>query len=194
MPRTYDQKKRRQSQAETRLKITEAAVRLHQRQGILATSMNDIAEEAGVGKVTVYRHFPDIEAVTQACSTHFFQHNPPPDPSPWRDIEEPELRLKKGLTDIYRWFAATQEMMTSVYAEARGLPIMAPYHAHWALMRDILAEPWQAGRRGSRKDKRLHAAIALAIEFDVWRKLTHDEGLNIDDAVELASRLVEKGK
>ncbi|MCY3633607.1 MAG: TetR/AcrR family transcriptional regulator [bacterium] len=47
----------------SRSAIIEAGQVLFLSQGIASTTMGDIAEEAGVSRVTVYRHFPDCGAI-----------------------------------------------------------------------------------------------------------------------------------
>lgn len=186
MKRPYELKERGARQDETRQKIVEAAIYLHQRQGIAATSMLDIAEQAGVGKVTVYRHFPDLDAMAGACSGLYFERNPPPDPTPWGSMKDPAERLRLGLADTYAWFSLTKAMMLSVYPEARDHPVMATYHTHWKLLSGILLAPWKAKGR----DKTLlQAAIALALDFDTWRTLTQVQGLTDQRAVDLMLRL-----
>lgn len=52
--------------AETRDTILQVARRLFIQQGYTATSIRQIAEEAGIGKATIYHHFPDKQAVILA--------------------------------------------------------------------------------------------------------------------------------
>ena len=59
MGRSYQLKRRAERQDETRQRIIEATIELHQTVGPAATTVTDIAQRAGVGRVTVYRHFPD---------------------------------------------------------------------------------------------------------------------------------------
>ena len=59
MSRPYKLKRRAERQDETRQRIIEATIELHQTIGPAATTITEIAERAGVGRVTVYRHFPD---------------------------------------------------------------------------------------------------------------------------------------
>ena len=35
--------------------------------GLLAVTMSQIAQEAGIGRATLYKYFPDVEAILQAC-------------------------------------------------------------------------------------------------------------------------------
>ena len=51
---------------ETYEKILSAAHRLFVQQGYTATSMRQVAEVAGIGKATIYHHFPDKQAILMA--------------------------------------------------------------------------------------------------------------------------------
>jgi len=106
-----------------------------------------VSERANIGRVTVYRHFPDEESLVGACSEQYFERHPLPDPAPWRSIPDPIARLRRGLRDTYAYHRETEPMMSRVIADARDLPIMAPYHAHWRRAVDILAAAWPAKRR-----------------------------------------------
>jgi AcrR family transcriptional regulator len=66
--RAYRMDKRAQDVAATRQDIVEAAVRLHGSVGPAATTVSAVAQEAGVTRLTVYRHFPDDTALFAACS------------------------------------------------------------------------------------------------------------------------------
>src|SRR5918999_1473717 len=95
--RPYRQKVRAEGKAETRQRIIEAAVALHLERGPAQTSMNAIAERAGVNRVTIYRHFPDARTLLEACSTHARRLNPPPDLDAWRRIDDPRRRTEAAL-------------------------------------------------------------------------------------------------
>ena len=81
MTRSYTLKQRATRRDEVRRRIIDAAVVLKQTMAPGDISMADVAEQAGVGRVTVYRHFCDLETLKKACSQRFFSLNPPPDPS-----------------------------------------------------------------------------------------------------------------
>ena len=66
--RTYRKTRRAELEEETRLRITKSAVALHEELGPAHTSISAVAEHAGVRRSTVYRHFPDDEALFAACS------------------------------------------------------------------------------------------------------------------------------
>jgi AcrR family transcriptional regulator len=51
---------------DTREKILQISAKLIIRQGYTATSVSQIAKETGIGKATIYHHFPDKQAIVQA--------------------------------------------------------------------------------------------------------------------------------
>jgi AcrR family transcriptional regulator len=184
--RPYQLKLRAERQDETRQRIIEATIALHQTIGPAATSVSDIAELAQVGRVTVYRHFPDEATLSRACSGRYFERHPLPDPQRWRVISDPRERLRTGLRETYAYHRATEAMVTRVLADARDHPVMAPYHDHWQRAADVLAGAWRL--RGRRRTV-LRAALALALSFDTWRTLVRQQGLSDEQAVELTLRL-----
>ena len=71
--RKYELKRRAADMAETRRRITEAAVELHGTIGPARTTVTAVAERAGVQRHTLYRHFPTDADLFEACSAHFFE-------------------------------------------------------------------------------------------------------------------------
>jgi len=186
MPREYVLKRRAELQERTRQRIIDAAIELHQTVGPRATTISEIAERAGVGRVTVYRHFPDEMALGLACSGKYFSEHSFPDLAAWGTIGEPAQRLRTGLRETYAYHRQTQAMTSHVLADGRHHPLMAPYHDYWSRAGEVLLEPWQA--RGSRKQL-LRAAIAVALSFDTWRTMAIEQQLRDDQAADLMFRL-----
>src|SRR6476660_401491 len=108
--RPYRMKRRAELEQATRRRITESAVALHGSLGPSRTSMSAVAEHAGVRRSTLYRHFPDEDALLDACSAHWAAANPPPDPSAWAGIADPAERLEVALADLYAYYGRTQAM------------------------------------------------------------------------------------
>jgi AcrR family transcriptional regulator len=136
----------------------------------------------------VYRHFPDEGALFAACSGHYFAQHPFPDIERWRRIPVPRDRLREGLVESYAWHGENGKMISMALAEARDLPIMAPYHRFWDSAAEALTEAWRP--RGRRRSS-LKAAIALALSFETHRTLTRDQRLTDGQAIELMLRLAE---
>jgi AcrR family transcriptional regulator len=190
--RPYRMKRRAELEEQTRRRITESAVALHQELGPAQTSISAIAERAGVRRSTVYRHFPDEDTLFAACSSHFRAANPPPDPRSWSSIESPAERTRTALGEVYAFYARTEAMYESLLRDEPLVPAverrLRDFHGYLRSIQDDLA----AGRRvRGRRAKYVRAAIGHAIAFPTWRSLTHEQGLGNDDAVELMCRLVD---
>ena len=189
--RKYEKKRRAEAEAQTRLRITESAVALHGSLGPARTSMSAVAEHAGVRRSTLYRHFPDERALFGACSAHWGEANPPPDPSRWRAIEDPGERLDAALAALYAYYRQTEGMLDKLLRDAPTLPavdeLLGGFRAFLAAATDLLMKG--RGLRGKARD-RTRAAIGHALAFRTWQDLTRTQGLDDETAAALMSRLV----
>lgn len=182
--RVYRMRRRAEQVDATRLRITEAAMRLHTTIGPASTSIAGVAEEAGVTRLTVYRHFPDIDSLFAACSRHWASLNPGPDPAAWRAIPGLEERARVALLALYRWFRSHSDELFPLYRDAQAVPAAArdAARASSARMADALVEGHE---RGGPDGRRLRAAAGHLVSFWAWRSLAIEQGLGDEDAVEL---------
>lgn len=189
--RKYELKQRAVEMAETRRRITEAAVELHGTVGPARTTLSAVAERAGVQRHTVYRHFSDEVTLFGACSAHYFTTNPWPDLGPWRAISDPRQRLARALDDLYDYYERTEPMLSNVLRDLELVdaiqPTIAPLQAYLAEAAEILAAAWPA--RGRRR-RILDAALRHATAFQTWRSLTAGDRISRADAIQLVSALV----
>jgi len=185
-------KRRAELEEQTRRRITESAVALHQELGPARTSISAIAERAGVRRSTVYRHFPDEETLFAACSSHWRAANPPPDPVAWAAIEDPGERTEAALGELYAFYSRTRPMYESLLRDEPHVPAverrLRDFYGYLETVRGILMSG--RARRGGAA-RRTEAAIGHALAFGTWQSLTQDQGLANDDAVALMSRLAE---
>ena len=189
--RPYRKRRRAELEAETRRRITESAVELHGTLGPSRTSMSAIAERAGVRRSTLYRHFPDEAAVFVACSTHWGEANPPPDPGAWAAIEDPDERLRTVLEELYAYYRRTEGMLANLHRDEALVPVVAQhfsrFHDFLAHARDILLQG--RGLRGQAR-RRASAAAGHALDFKTWRSLARENELDDREAAELMCRFV----
>jgi AcrR family transcriptional regulator len=189
--RPYRMKRRAEREEETRRRITESAVELHGTLGPARTSITAIADHAGVRRSTVYRHFPDEEALFAACSGHWRAANPVPDLARWAAVEDPDARLRQALGELYAYYRSTRAMMANILRDESASPLvarmLAGYYDYLAAARDVL----MAGRRlRGRPRLRTRAAIAHALAFPAWHSLAFEQELEDAEAAELMRRLV----
>jgi AcrR family transcriptional regulator len=191
--RRYELKERAVRQEETRQRIVEATVALHSELGPARTTVTEIARRAGVGRVTVYNHFPDDLALLGACSAHFVAGHPPPDPAAWSALADPDARLRTALAEIYAYYRENAAMLGNVARDAALVPALAEVLGrsgaaeHAQAMRDVLL----AGRglRGGVR-RRARATIGLALELATWQRLTGEGELSDGEAVEVMAAAV----
>ena len=184
--RPYRLSARAAKQAETRRRIVEAAIELHTTLGPAATTVQAIAERAGVTRPTVYAHFPDARSLFEACSGHVRATVPPPDPTAWGSISDPGARLETALRDLYGYYERLEPLLENVERDAAVMPTVAEMNAYRVRyleeVRDLLLEAW-APRRGARA--RLRRAVGHALEFRTWQSLVRRQECRTNDAVQL---------
>jgi AcrR family transcriptional regulator len=184
--RTYELKRRAERQEETRRRIVAAAVELHTTLGPSRTTVQAIAEKAGVTRPTVYAHFSDARSLLEACSGHIRATIPPPDPTPWRSIADPSKRLETALRELYGYYERLEPLLENVQRDAAVMPLVAEMNAYRARyleeIRHLLLQPW-ATRGGAKA--RLRRAIGHALEFRTWQSLVRRQGCATGEAVEL---------
>jgi AcrR family transcriptional regulator len=171
----------------TRGRITQAAVELHGTIGPAATTMSAVAELAGVTRATLYRHFPNEEALFTACSSDWLAANPRPEPSVWAAVADPAERLRAALDRLYAYYRSTERMRTNLLRDIAAVPerFRPGITGSSTTAVQVLEAGWPEG-----SDARLRAAaIGHAVGFETWRSLAN-EGLTDAEAAELMVRLV----
>ena len=189
--RTYTKRRRAELEAETRLRITEAAVDLHGSVGPARTTISAVAERAGVQRATVYRHFPDEEALFGACSAHWAAQHPLPDLAAWAATRDPDQRLAVALRDLYGWYEGASPMLERTTRDAPLVPAMQPAMDAFAAALAGAADVLLQGRheRGARR-RRVRATVGHALAFTTWRSLVVEQGLPVAEAVGVMTGLV----
>jgi AcrR family transcriptional regulator len=174
--RRYELKARAEAQEATRARIAAAAATLHGEVGVAKTTVSDIARRAGVQRLTVYNHFPDLATLLPACTAHWLSENPMPDLEQPLAIEDPAERLRAVLTALYGWYRHTAPMQRRVCGERSTVPELDAWMAQSS--DQLLAG--LADRLAVGVDHpRARPLIALALDFWTWQRL---DGEGLDDA------------
>jgi AcrR family transcriptional regulator len=191
--REYQLKERARQQAETRRRIIEAVVALHEEVGPARTTVVEIADRAQVSRPTVYSHFPDERSLITACSQHWSLANPRPDPAAWKQIANPRTRLRTALEQLYAYYAPRERMLSNVIRDSELIPSVseALQHMVGTYLQDA-AEALATGlERRQRDHRRQLAVLELALHFHTWQTLTRSGGLTNKEAAGLMAALVE---
>lgn len=170
--------------AETRARIVEAIMRLHEEVGPRNTTVSAIAARAGVERLTVYRHFKDESAMFAACSHRYLELNPPPDPAEWADEPDPAQRARRGLSDLYAFFGRTATMFEKIYRDLDEYVslrrIMEQFDAHLHRLADGLAAAWPRDTAVARRK----VILRHATKFATWQSF-EAEGVDNEEKIEL---------
>ena len=177
---------------QTRLRITEAAVRLHTTVGPSNTSISTVAEEAGVTRLTVYRHFPDLEHLFDACRGHWIGPPPAARTRP-PGSASPISRSGRGLAfdrPVRLVSARTPTTSSRSTGTRRRCPPRRPEQPGRAGPAGC-ADALVAGHAGGgRRGRALRAVAGHLTGYWTWRSLEIDQGLGPDETVDLAVRLL----
>lgn len=167
---------------ETRQRITEAAVRLHTSVGPSNTTISGVADEAGVTRLTVYRHFQDLDALFLACMGHWSAHNPLPDLAAWSAIEPLHDRARRAFAELYQWYAARDAELYPIYRDRSVMPESA--QAAMAAQTDAIAAAIVSAADEVGTVRR--AVARHLVDFWTWRSLVVERGLPVRSAAEAA--------
>jgi AcrR family transcriptional regulator len=170
--RKYELKARADKQEETRRRITEATVALHQEVGPAKTTVSEVARRAGVTRLTVYNNFPEERELFAACQGHWLELHPLPRLDPSEGAEA-------VLRSLYAWYRETARMAENVRRDRGSVPALD------ALMRDT-TDAQMAALAGALGGGPL---TALALDFWTWRRL-RSESLGDDEAAALMAGVI----
>jgi AcrR family transcriptional regulator len=187
MSRTYTLKRRAEQQAETRLRIVEAAVDLHGQFGPALTTLSMVAERAGVQRHTLYAHFPDERSLFMACSGLAMERDPLPDASAWRSIADRSERLRTGLGAIYAWYERNANLVGCVLRDGEFHPLTRE-------ISDLRFGPFMAAYEhvlGTKLNTRQRAMLQLALSFFTWRTLMRESALKPAAAARAMAHAIE---
>ena len=157
------------TEAETRQRIVEATVELHQTLGPAKTTIKAIAERAGVQRATVYNHFPDLQALFEACNAHYYERHP--------------------MRELYRWYQETETMLSVGIRDIDAVP-PAAREAFFGYFRHVARSLMTGRRERGRKRVRTAAAVGHAISFVTWHSLVREGSLTSEEAADLMEVMV----
>jgi len=186
--RPYRMQRRAAQVDETHLKITEAAVRLHTTVGPSQTSIAAVAEEAGVTRLTVYRHFADLDELFVACRAHWLARQPPPDPRRWPIVTDRDTRVRQALAELYGWYRDRGDELYTIYRDNASMPLTARQAR--ANENRQLGEALVAGFVQADGGRSLPAVARHLCDFGTWRSLAVGGGLDDREIVEIGVQLI----
>jgi AcrR family transcriptional regulator len=191
--RQYRQSVRAEKTASTRRRIVAAAIELHGTLGPANTSLSSVARKAGVSRPTLYSHFPDEASLFHACTMHWMNQDPPPDPAAWLEIDNSRRRVGTALSEIYSHYARNEQMIGNVFRDMYLVESMRSFNVplveeSFAAMTEVIASAFDDGADLAVRRK---AIVSVAINFHTWKSLVRVEGLTNAETADLMTHLIE---
>lgn len=169
---------RRQRSERSRAAIITATLNLLE-DGDFAPTAKKIAEEAGVGLRSFFRHFEDMDALFEAVDQHIRHHYETLFDRPYRD-DCLETRIADIVTDRSEAYERLKKMMLSTQAQLwRSQTLQKNYARNQKNLRNHL-EKWVPELKAVQTANR--ESVHAAASFEMWHRLRHHQKLNITDA------------
>lgn len=183
-PRKYHLGKRAESVEETRRRIIDATFALHAEKGVVATSMQDVAERADVALRTVYYHYPTIDALVAGCRTKVVAVLARPTPAIFEGLTTFEERIRRLVHELFAMYDRGGALIEVARCEQHEVAGLAEYVAdeaawHEALTREAL-RPFKPGSRAAQD-------VTALTDFYVWKACTQ-QNLTTRQAADLVYR------
>ncbi|GLV95147.1 MULTISPECIES: TetR/AcrR family transcriptional regulator [Streptomyces] len=126
---------------EVREAILDATAALVSEHGLRGVTMSQIAETAGIGRATLYKYFPDVEAILGAWHERQISHHLQHLTHVRDEAPDPGTRLEAVLTAYALMTAARGSHDADIAAYLHHGPHVAHAHEHLhGLIRDMIAE------------------------------------------------------
>jgi AcrR family transcriptional regulator len=193
MARSYRMKKRAEARDQTRERIIHATMQLHDEKGIAPTTFSEVAERAGVGVATVFRHFPKLGDLVRACGAHVWQEMRPPVPdgaaAVFAGLDTTPERMRRLVEEIDAFYARGALRLALAARDRDLLPELDQFLS--AVEAGIDAMVREALKEAKLSPRAIEVALAL-MSFPVWAALDR-LGLTAAERIRMRTDLLECG-
>ncbi len=165
-PRRYKLGKRAQFKEQTRRRIVGATFELHGEQGVVATSMQDVADRADVALHTVYRYFPRIDDLVKGCAQRVDEHMAPPGPDVFAGITERDERVRVFVSEMFAMYHRGARMLEVGHCDAAEVPALAAALETWAQHHEMFA---REALRPAKTTAQMRREILALTDYFAWK-------------------------
>ncbi len=147
--------------------------------GDLAPSAARVAEEAGIGLRTVFRHFDDMDSLYAEITATITEQVMPIVTAPYPD-QDWRANVRDMVRRRVRVFEATLPFRLAANIKRYQSPfLMGQYGKVVMLERELLLRLLPGAVQSDRINIE---ALCAALSFQSWRALRHDQGLSAEEA------------
>lgn len=147
-------------------KVLEAALRLFAEQGIDATSMDAIAARSGVSKATIYKHWPDKDALAVEVLAWLYRLDEEPKPIEHSTLRQ-DLITALSYRPLERHTKERERMMPHLIAYSARNPVFGKAWRSKVLSRHatLITQVLRAAIERGELDEKLPMDVAIAALF-----------------------------
>lgn len=191
--RPYHSPLRERQTAETRQLILESLAQVIAEHGASDFTIDSVAQQAGVATRTVYRHFPNRQALLDGLTAlldELFAALREAKQVPWlTDDDGDTADLLASLPDVMRWFDELEPLSTAMVLTANGGMLRSqPHDARTDQFRAIL-EP-ELERVDSGERDAVFAVVRHLLSSQTWFALRNEFGVDGETAGRTIARAV----
>ncbi len=156
--------------------------------GDLSPSAARVAEEAGIGLRTVFRHFDDMDAIYAEITSTITEQVMPIVMAPYPD-QEWRTNVRDLVRRRIRVFETTLPFRLAANIKRYQSPfLMGQYSRVVMLERELILRLLPGPVRADRINVE---ALCAALSFHTWRTLRHDQSLSAEDAGTVMGQMVD---
>ena len=185
-PRPYKLGKRAALKEQTRQRIVEATFELHSEKGVVATSMQDVADRADVALHTVYRYFPRIDDLVFGCAERVKTHMDPPDSGVFSSATAVDERVRVLVREMFSMHQRGADLIEMARCQQAEVPALAAALDFWTEHHEMMVAEALAPVKTSVSVRR--EVLALT-DFYVWKAFA-DRGISTRRAEAIVTETV----
>lgn len=182
--------------------IQEAALRVISRRGLAGATMQEIADEAGVAKGTIYLYFGSRDALLQRSAEvalsklletlEATMETPRPFAAQLRALIEAKLKFFDAQRDFFRLYVAVTQGELAPPSRARRRH-QAQYEVHLGRLAAFFGEARQRGDLAPLDPVRLALFVAEGMNAIILRRLSEEAPPPVESEVEWIVRTLTEG-
>jgi AcrR family transcriptional regulator len=190
-PRKYKMTKRAAAIEATRDRIVEATVAAHRDLGIQATSWDEIAQRAGVGVGTVYRHFRSLDELLPACGELVARTLALPDRKQLSGLfdgaRSTRQRIDRLVGEVFDLYERGAPFVENIRREREELPDLERWHRE---IEEVLDALTREALQPAEPDERGIAVVRALIDLSTWSAFK-ERGLTSEQTVQTIAELIQ---
>jgi AcrR family transcriptional regulator len=185
-PRAYSMNRRAAAVESTRKRIVQSAIDLYRRQGVLATTTEQVARRADVARATVLNHFGGSRGLTVAAVDAIADSLRVPGPAIFQSCTTAAARLRRLTLALFQLYDRSEPWYASLRSEINSVPALRKRERRFWGDTDVL----YAAALGSLRRRRRLVATVVGLTNPATFGALKQAGLSTEEAADVVGELL----